>query len=148
MNPRGKKPLKLRMIRRTMEEKTMSLKDEIAEHKHKWGGCLVKCCSVCGIPIKPNANGGYNALLPSLDFERVEECDHCDNGCITLNMNLNPNDFPSQETVKCKYCLGTGEIHSPLEFEDVPWNEILQELWSRNYTLKTKSGKRIVRREK
>lgn len=51
--------------------------------------------------------------------EVEEACEHCENGYMHFNTNLNPNLFPSLASVKCYHCHGTGKIKRKRTLRDV-----------------------------
>ena len=62
--------------------------------------------------------------LPIPNWIVEEKCGRCENGYITYNPNLNPNQFIGVASKRCKTCNGTGIITRPtllsdLEREDV-----------------------------
>ncbi len=68
------------------------------------------------------------ALLPSLEgWVKVEKCEHYHKGC--------NGTFLSGGNCAAD-CHGTGQICSPLQFEDVDWNEVLDTL----ITLRVRGG--------
>ena len=72
------------------------------------------------------------ALLPSLKgWVKVGECSKCKNGYIF--------------GIECAYCTGTGEIRTPLEFEDVDFDEAKVVCGFILIPAVTKSGARIER---
>ncbi len=60
--------------------------------------------------------------------------------------------YHDQADIHCDECDGTGkitgQIHSPLEFRDVDWSELLRDFIACKVKLITKTGEKIVRKEK
>ena len=116
----------------------MSLKDQIAE--------------LLDDRNNPDFRRGVlamKALLPSLPgWGKEKKCSACS------GIGYSSWKDPAKGFIPCDSCHGTGTIRSPLEFSDVDWNRVLeyailwQDVINEGPALTTKSGEKIVRREK